>query len=167
MAADQAPRSRTRRYIYGGLMAAGAVAIGLALIFTVGGVGKEAKSATPPAVSSLDDKAPGIADVLKDLVSGGDKPAEEPAVVTPVTPATTPAAPTGVAEKTFGQVGNCRPGPSQRPRPVSGWWPPIDHHRLTRPTHRTAAHRVKPIHRPTPTLSGPPSRRVTRSRPLR
>lgn len=102
MAADQAPR-RTRRYIFGGLLAAGAVAIGLALIFTVGGVGKkEAKDSAAPVVSSLDDKQPGISDVLKDLVT----PKDEPTTVTPVAPAApaTPAKPAGGEEKVFTQV---------------------------------------------------------------
>ena len=96
MAADQAPRSRTRRYVYGGLLAAAAVAIGLALIFTVGGAGKkEAKATVEPAVSSLDDKTvPSISDVLKDLTT--DKEPEVPATTettTPVTPVA-PAKPT-------------------------------------------------------------------------
>lgn len=96
MAADQAPRSRTRRYVYGGLLAAAAVAIGLALIFTVGGAGKkEAKATVEPAVSSLDDKTvPSISDVLKDLTT--DKEPEAPATTettTPVTPVA-PAKPT-------------------------------------------------------------------------
>jgi hypothetical protein len=103
MVADQAPRSRTRRYVFGGLMAAGAVAIGLALIFTVGGAGKkEAKSAAEPHVSSLDDTAPGIADVLKDLTNAGAEAPVEAVPVTPMSPAT-PTAPKA-DEKTFGTV---------------------------------------------------------------
>ncbi len=103
MAAAQAP-SRTRRYVYGGLLAAAAVAIGLALVFTVGGK-KEAKAATTPAVSSLDDTAPGIADVLKDLTK--EVTPEAPVTVTPVAPAA-PAAPQA-AEGTFTTVRACEP----------------------------------------------------------
>lgn len=51
---------RTRRYIFGGLLAASAVAIALALIFTVGGVGQKKSvdsSTSSSSVASLaDDK---------------------------------------------------------------------------------------------------------------
>jgi hypothetical protein len=116
MAAAQAPASRTRRYVYGGLLAAAAVAIGLALIFTVGGAGKkEAKSIIEPAVEQLDDHT-AISDVLKDLTAKEEAPATT--TVTPVAPAAPAPAP-GMNIGTFTPVRtcpNCRPEMPAPPR---------------------------------------------------
>ena len=88
--------SRTRRYIYGGLLAAAGVAIALALIFTVGGAGKKEKSAVSEGtVTSLDANTQTTLDnIVKDLNNGVVTDAEKPAdstttTVTPVAPATT------------------------------------------------------------------------------
>lgn len=110
MAAAQAPASRSRRYVYGGLLAAAAVAIGLALIFTVGGAGKkEAKSVIEPSVEQLEDHT-AISDVLKDLTAKEEAPATT--TVTPVAPAA-PAPEPGMNIGTFTPVRrtrlNCRP----------------------------------------------------------
>ena len=99
MTADARP-SRTRRYVYGGLLAAVGVAVALALIFTVGGAGQKkdkaavAKSNVSPLDTTVD---------IKDALDGV-KPVDPvvPTVTTPVT-AVTPATPGG-NQQTFTQV---------------------------------------------------------------
>jgi len=102
MTADARP-SRTRRYVYGGLLAAVGVAVALALIFTVGGAGQK-KDKTAVAESNISplDTTVDIKDALD-----GVKPVDPvaPTVTTPVTPANpvTPATPGG-NQQTFTQV---------------------------------------------------------------
>lgn len=155
MAADQP--NRTRRYVYGGLLAAAAVAIGLALVFTVGQK-KDAKAATAPSVASLDDHTP-IEDVLKDLAPKPEAEAPEHVAVTPVAPVVEEPAP-GVATGTFTSVRT----QSRNPRP------PTSTHSLTHSLpaphtpQRTYTNRATPP--PSRTRSSPsPCPSATRSRP--
>ena len=61
MAGDNARPSRTRRYIYGGLLAAVAVGVALAVVFVLGSGSQKhnkAKTATSLSLSPLDDSTP-------------------------------------------------------------------------------------------------------------
>ncbi len=102
MTADARP-SRTRRYVYGGLLAAVGVAVALALVFTVGGAGqkKDKAAVAESTVAPLEDVN------IKDALDGF-KPVQN---AKPAAPITTPKVTVPVTEsspdgnqKTFNQV---------------------------------------------------------------
>lgn len=103
MTADSRP-SRTRRYVYGGLLAAVGVAVALALVFTVGGAGQK-KDKAAVAESTV---APLDTDVnIKDALDGF-KPVQNAKPATPITTPKVTVPVTGSStdgnEKTFNQV---------------------------------------------------------------
>ncbi|KAM3569065.1 hypothetical protein VYU27_008826 [Nannochloropsis oceanica] len=103
MTADSRP-SRTRRYVYGGLLAAVGVAVALALVFTVGGAGQK-KDKAAVAESTV---APLDTDVnIKDALDGF-KPVQNAKPATPITTPKVTVPVTGSStdgnEKTFNQA---------------------------------------------------------------
>ena len=96
------PQNRTRRFILGGLLTAAGVAVALALIFTVGGVGhkKSKSSSDSTSVTTASDgtnTGTGLSDVIGALKGGLVAPAPTTST-TPKTPGSTPTSagtPTG------------------------------------------------------------------------
>jgi hypothetical protein len=104
---DNALPSRRGRYIYGGLLASVAVAIILALIFTVGGVGHKMDQTVDDTVVKplYDTTSTGIDDVLKSLNQEGATKKDEATVPVPAAAKIAPVAPDNKAlEKTFTNV---------------------------------------------------------------